>query len=288
MRSEEKKSVLTVNLAVFLSGFSSILSRWTGVSALGVTFGRVLFSSLALLLYLLLTKQSLRLRSGKDAGLLFLTGAVLALHWWCFFESVRVSTVAIGTITYSSFPLFVTLLEPLLFHTRLRRRDVACALLILLGVVITLPGLHMESAMVRGAAIGMVSALAYACLTLSNRFLAGRYPGSVITFCEQAAAGVLLFPFVLASGVRPTGKDVLILAVMGVFTTALTHTLYNNGLRFLPARLAGILASMEPVYGILLALLLLGEVPSVREILGGLIILATVVFSQLEFGKRAR
>ncbi len=277
----EKRSVLYVNLAVLLFGFAGLFARWVGLPALGITFGRVFFSSISLLIYLLVKRQPLRLESRKDAAMLVLTGAILALHWWAFFASVQMSTVAVGTITFSSFPLFVTFLEPLFFKEKLKLRNVLLALVILTGVFITVPEFSLANDYVRGIVLGMISAIGYAFLTLANRSFAGRYVGSVITFYEQAVACVLLLPLVLRAGLVLQVRDITLLALMGIVMTAFAHTLFNNSLRYISAQLAGILSSMETVYGILLAMIILGEAPSVREILGAVIIVSTVVYAQI-------
>ena len=80
---------------------------------------------------------------------------------------------------------------------------------------------------------------------------------------------------------RPTLPDLGLLLVLGVVTTALAHTLFISGLKTLPARTAGLCSALETVYGILFALLLLGEVPSLREVIGCLLILGAVLASQL-------
>ncbi len=280
LKAPEKRAILSVNLAVLLFGFAGLFARWVGLPALGITFGRVFFSSLALLVYSLVSRQSLKLASRRDALKLVLTGAILALHWWSFFASVQFSTVAVGTITFSSFPLFVTFLEPVFFREKIAKRNVLLALIILAGVFITVPEFSFESRYAQGIALGMLSSVAYAFLTMANRHFAGRYTASVLTFYEQAAACLLLLPLVLRSGMVPAGKDIALLALMGIVMTAFAHTLFNGSLRHISAQLAGILSSMETVYGILLAALILGEAPSIREIAGAVIIIGAVIAAQ--------
>ena len=213
---------------------------------------------------------------------LLIAGAILALHWWAFLASIQLSTVAVGTLTFASFPLFVTLLEPLLFHRKLSIRSVAAALTILLGVIVTVPAFSFENRMFRGILVGLLSALAYAVLTLMNKGFAAKYDGALTAFYEQASAALILLPFVLHSGCfRPTLPDLGLLLVLGVVTTALAHTLFISGLKTLPARTAGLCSALETVYGILFALLLLGEVPSLREVIGCLLILGAVLVHQL-------
>ena len=95
-----------------------------------------------------------------------------------------------------------------------------------------------------------------------------------------AVAAIVLLPFVLRVGILPTATDLVLLLFLGLVTTALAHTLFISSLKDLPAHLAGIISSMETVYGILFAFLLLREVPSARELIGAGIIVAAVVAAQ--------
>ena len=272
-----RRAVLSVNFAVLLFGLAGLFAKWIQLPAIGITFGRVLFSSITLGIYTLVRKQSFRIADRKDFCFLLCAGVVLALHWWSFLESIQLSTVAIGTITFSSFPLFVTFLEPLLFHQTLKKRKVLTAVIILIGVLITIPEFSLENHMFLGILAGMISALSYAVLTIMNKSAARKYSSTITAFYEQATAAVVLLPFVAGAKLQPSLSDLALLLVLGVITTALAHTLFISSLRALPAQLAGVCSSLETVYGILFALLLLGELPSVREIIGAVVIVGAVV-----------
>ena len=276
----KKRALLSVNAAVLLFGLAGLFARWIRLPAIEITFGRVLFSSVALGAFMRFSGRSFCLQSRRDAGLLIAAGAVLALHWWAFLQAIQLSSVAVGTITFSSFPLFVTFLEPLVSGRPPSRRNVILSVIILIGVLITVPEFSIRSGTAAGIATGMVSSLAYAVLTLMNKGLSERYGGVTTTFYEQATAAVLLLPFAAAAGIRPTLQDVGLLLVLGVVATAFAHTLFISGLKAVPAQLAGICSSMETVYGILFALLLLGERPAPREIAGAAVIVGAVVAAQ--------
>ena len=274
-----KKAILSVNIAVLLFGLAGLFAKWISLPSVGITFGRVLFSSVTLGLYMLIRRQPFRISSKADLLLLILAGIVLALHWWAFLESIQRSSVAIGTITFSSFPLFVTFLEPIVFKKRLTAGNVLTALAVLVGVVITVPAFSFEDRYFQGIVIGMVSSLAYAVLTLMNKRFVNRYSGTQTAFCEQATAAVVLLPLALRANLQPSAADIGLLLFLGVVTTALAHTLFITSLKQLPAQLAGITSSMETVYAIIFAWILLREVPTAREIAGAVIIIGAVLLS---------
>ena len=273
----KKRAVISVNIAVLLFGLAGLFAKWIHLPAIAITFGRVVFSSAALGLYMLVRRQSFRIEKKKDMFLLLSAGAVLALHWWSFLESIQLSTVAIGTITFSSFPLFLTFLEPAVFHQKAQERNILAAVIILIGVLVTIPEFSFENHMFLGILCGMVSALSYAVLTIINKSTAGRTGSTLTAFYEQATAAVILLPFMAGIRVQPSYSDIGLLMFLGVVTTALAHTLFISSLKTLPAQLAGICSSLETVYGILFAMLLLKEIPTVREIIGALIIVTTVI-----------
>ena len=104
-----------IHLAVLLFGLAGLFGKFLTLSAFVIVLGRTFFASLTLALALLVTGRSSRPRSGKDFALFLVLGGVLALHWTTFFHSIQVSTVAVGLVTFTTFPLFVTLMEPYFF-----------------------------------------------------------------------------------------------------------------------------------------------------------------------------
>jgi len=98
---------------------------------------------------------------------------------------------------------------------------------------------------------------------------------------EQTWATLFLLPFLLLGGQQATGQDIGLLVLLGVVFTAVAHTLFIDGLKGVRGSTAGVISAMEPVYGIVAAALLLQEIPSVAEIVGGVIILGAAVYISL-------
>lgn len=274
-------SIALLHIAVMLFGLSAVLGQFVTATAVIIAGGRVIFSSLTLLIFSLATRSSLRLRSKKDYGIVLFTGIILAVHWTTFFQSIQSSSVAIGTITFSAFPLFLTFLEPLIFHEKLYVHSVISALILLLGVAITVPAFSLENGTTVGTAWGMISALAYAVMSLSNRYLSQFYESRTICLYEQGIAVVVLLPAFFLIQTHWTVQNIAGIAVIGVICTALAHSLYVAAQRNVKAQTAGVISGMETVYGILFAFLFLKEVPGLRELIGGAVILGMAVISSL-------
>ncbi len=276
------KNILYLHIAVMLFGLAGVVAQFVEVSAVMVALGRVVCSSSLLLLIALMKKDRLRLDSKKDVFLIILTGVVMAAHWTTFFQSIQVSTVAIGTITFSTFPLFLTFIEPVVFHEKIRRQSIFSAVILFIGVLITIPEFSMANHTTIGIIWGMICSLTYAILTLANRYFSSRYAARTICLYEQGSAAIVLLPalFLVKTTWRP--QDFAGVAFVGFICTAFAHSLYVTAQKSVKAQTAGIVSGMETVYGIVYALLFLGEIPSGRELLGGAVILSVAMYSSLK------
>lgn len=279
-------SVAALNLAVMLFGLAAVIGRFVQAPSVVIAGGRVICSAVVLLVLGLVSHTPLRLANKRDQGLAVFAGLVLAIHWSTFFQAIQVSSVPMGTITFSAFPLFLTVLEPLVFRERVRPEGVLEAIALLTGVMITLPPGGLGSGAGAGAAWGMLSGLAYAVLSLANRHLSARYPARVVCLYEQGTAAVALLPAVLLWRGEWTAANLCGIGVLGVICTALAHSLYVSAQRWVSAQTAGLVSGMETVYGILYALVLLGEAPTGRELVGGALILGVSLAASLRAGRR--
>lgn len=282
--AQEKKGLITLHTAVLLMGLAGLFAKWIHLPSVVIVLWRVIFSSLFLFIILRIQKIRLKLKERKDYALLAVAGAILAVHWTTFMQSIQTSTVAIGTLTISTFPLFVTFLEPILFKERLKGEHVMTAAVMLAGVLLIVPKFDFADSMTQGILWGMTSSFSYAVLSLMNRKFMENYPSTLTAFYEQGTAAVLLLP---AFTLRPQagGSDFLILLLLGIVFTAISHTLYIESLKYVKVQTAGIVSGLESVYSILAAFLLLGEVPSVRELAGGALILGAAFYTSIRAAK---
>ncbi len=276
------KNILFLHIAVMLFGLSGVVAQFVEVPAVMVALGRVVCSSLLLFLIAAVKKDTLKLNSGKDYRLIVLTGIVMAVHWTTFFQSIQVSSVAIGTITFSTFPLFLTFIEPFVFREKLKKQSVFTAVILFAGVLITIPEFSMENNTTVGIIWGMLCSFTYAVMTLANRYFSARYKGRIICLYEQGTAAVVLLPALFIVKTSWRAQDIAGVAFVGFICTAFAYSLYVSAQKNVRAQTAGIISGMETVYGIIYALLFLGEIPSGRELVGGAVILGVAMYSSLK------
>ncbi len=275
--SANRLAHIELHIAVLLFGVAGLFAKLVPAGPVTIVVGRTVFAAIALFIGLQLFSISLRLVSKSVALLLAISGAVLAIHWLTFFHAIQISTVAIGLVGFATFPVFVTFLEPLLGKQSIRPIDVACAFAVLLGLVLVVPEFSLDDQGTLGLLWAVASAALFAVLALLNRQLLTRQSFPVVAFYQQAIAAVCLLPFLMFEGVPTDIETIGLLLLLGVVCTALPHTLFIKALGVLKAQLVSIVTGLEPVYGILLAAVLLHEIPGFSVVLGALLVFAAVV-----------
>jgi drug/metabolite transporter (DMT)-like permease len=213
-------------------------------------------------------------RRPREFVALVLPGLLLALHWTVFFQSINVSSVAIGLLSFSTFPLFVAVLETLLLRQRPPAVQLASALAILPGVYLLVPSFSLDDRVTAGVLWGLLAATTFALLSVYNRWLRRSHSSIKIAVYQDSGAALALLPtlVVLHPPALAQPRTVLLLVALGLVCTALAHTLFIEGLSRLSAQSASLIASLEPVWGIVFALVLLREVPGARTVVGGALI----------------
>ncbi len=273
------RGVLYANLAVVLFGLASVLGKLSGLPSPLIVLGRVVFAGITLGAVVVAGRRRIWPTRWRDWLLLCAPGVLLAAHWTSFFESINVSNVAVGLLSYSSFPLFTALIEPLVLRQRASRVQAAGGLVILLGVYLLVPSFTLTDKVTVGVLWGVAAGATFAGLSVTNRWLGRSYPSVTISLSQDLVAAVVLLPTILL--VHPTPqigmREVFILLVLGVLCTAVAHTLFIEGMRDISAQLASLTGSVEPIWGIAIAMALLGEVPSGRTLVGGAVILAATL-----------
>lgn len=277
----KNKEIVSLHIAVMLFGLAGVIGKFVTLPAILSTFGRVFFSSLFLLILTLIKKEKITLQCKKDYMMMLVAGIIMAIHWFTFLQAIVMSSVAIGTITFATFLLFVTFLEPFIYHERLKLKNVILALVMFIGVLITVPEFSLENQITLAIIVGLISSFSYALLCLINRYFSSRYTGRTICLYEQGVAALVLFPSLFLVEATITNVDLLAIIFLGVVCTAIAHSIYVNSLKKVKVQTAGIISGMETVYSVIFALIFLQEIPDIRAIIGGFVILGVAFYSSI-------
>lgn len=271
-------AVLQLHLATFLFGLSGVVGQLNTLDVLMVVAGRAGLAALGLFAWARIRGIGLRASRAQQWRFL-LIGILLAFHWTSFFLSIRLSSVAVGLLTFSCFPIFVILLGPLFGNARMRLGDFVLVAVLMAGLRLVVPGSLDDASDLAGPLWGIASGLSFAVIQLLNHALVQSEDPVKISVYQNGVASLVLLPLLDASMLPASASDLAQLVFLGLACTALAHTLFIAGMRRVSAQTASMFTYLEPVYGIALAALLLGEIPTPGMMAGGAIILGAVFFA---------
>jgi drug/metabolite transporter (DMT)-like permease len=257
-------------------GFVSIIVREVDLDAEVLVFYRCVFAVLTIGLALVLTRRLVVLRRRATLRYAALLGTTLGIHWFLFFETIKLSSVVLAVLTAYLAPVAVALLGPFF----LPERHSAVALLALVPSVgglalVAFAGGEDVDARPLALATGLGTAITYAGLVIGTKRVAARVSAAGLTFWNYTLSGLVMVPLLLtADRVTPTAGELGYLVLLGVVFTAVTGYLYIWLIRKVTAQAMGILAYLEPVSAALLAWVLLGEALTWQTALGGALVIA--------------
>jgi drug/metabolite transporter (DMT)-like permease len=271
-----------LQIALLLIGFTGLFGKLITASPVVIAFGRTAVAAIAICIGLQLLRGSGR-GTVLSIPALFpwvaLSGVLLTLHWLTFFHAIQISTVAIGLIGFAAFPVFVTLIEPIIHRLALRLVDCFSAGLVVAGLLLVAPSSELSSATAQGLLWALLSGFIYALLTLLNQKLARTQSAIYLTFWQQACVALFLLPPMVIGELWPDMTTWTWLLILGSVCTVLPQILLIRALKFVRAQMVAIAIALEPVYGIVFAALFLGEIPELRTLAGGTVILAAVLLA---------
>ncbi len=269
------RALVELNTASLLFACNPILVKLITMPAFLIMFWRSVFAAILLLGYFAIKKQKLLLNKKQDYVMMFAIGALLCAHWVTVFHAVQISTVAVGWISLFTYPLMSVFLEAVFLKEKVHVSDVIAACAALVGIILIVPEFDLGNNMTQGALFGLLSALCFALRNVLSRKYVRQYPSSTVMWYQIVVVALVLLPW--SAPLDISGNNIWYLLFMVIFTTAIAHTCYVKSLKELKAGTVGILASVQPIYGILFAVFLLQEIPPSRVFLGGMIILSTVI-----------
>ncbi|HHW7508167.1 TPA: DMT family transporter [Mannheimia haemolytica] len=275
-------ALLKVHGTAVLFGASGIFGALIQSSAETIVLGRVMIAFAIISLYFLWKKQPLVKLNLQQVTQLACSAGLLSAHWVTFFVAVKVGGVAVATLGFASFPAFVALFESLFFREKLRFREVVLLIAITVGLILVTPEFTFGNQATQGLLWGVLSALVYGILAVANRRTMSKISGVQASWWQYIFATLFLLPFSITEFPSVSVQDWLWIFCIGFLCTTLAYTLFISSLDTINARTASMIISLEPVYAIAIAWVCFGEVPSVRMLIGGAIILLSVAWANLK------
>ncbi|WP_245871629.1 DMT family transporter [Sediminicola luteus] len=281
------KNILQVNLAMIFVSTSGFFGRYIDVPT-PLTIGmRACIAAVALLLFCWIKGFKLKVAKADKAMVLF-SGFLMWLHWITYFYALQKSNVAIGMLTLFTYPVLTALLEPMVLKTAFSKFHLLLGAMVLVGLYFIVPEFSLESDYFIAILLGLFSALVYALRNIIVKSRIGSYNGSVIMLYQLVVASVLAIPFFFTLELKSITEFIPSLLALGLITTALGHTLFLYSFRHFSTTTVSILSCTQPLFGILIGMLLLKEFPRTGTWIGGAIILGTIVAESIRLQKQAQ
>ncbi|BCO17547.1 permease [Alteromonas sp. KC3] len=280
-----KKSLISLHLTVILLGGTALFSKLVPLSAADITLVRSVFACIALFAFLKLARNKITLNSKKDYTVAVGLGVLMALHWVTYFAAMQYAGVSVGMIALFTFPVITVLIEPFFERVRLVWQDIVSTLTVIFGVYLIVPETSLENDVTLGVLIGIASAVLYSFRNLIHRKHFKHYSGAQAMAWQTLVIALILLPFGSESITNASTDAWLMLLLLGTVFTALPHALIAASLRHLRAKTFSLIACMQPLYGVFLAILLLDETPTISALVGGVLITSASVYETLNTHK---
>jgi drug/metabolite transporter (DMT)-like permease len=282
MKGKYATNLLLLHLIVLVWGLTGILGREITLEPFLLVWWRVLIAVVTIAIIALFTRE--QLVAGKRDLVRFAgVGLLTAAHWVCFFASIKYSKISVALVVLSTSAFFVSLIHPLLKRERPRRYEMALGLVVIAGIFLIF---KFESEYTLGIVLSLMAAFLAALFSTLNARLVATYRPTQMAFWEMLFAflGLSFYLAIAGNGQQMVSplpyRDFKLLLLLGILCTGVAFIVSIRVMRVLSPFTCALAINMEPVYTIVLALILYGsdEWMSPQFYLGGLVIISTLFF----------
>lgn len=257
----KNKHYLLLHFIVLIWGFTGIMGAIITASSEKIMLYRTLFTAITIYGYAVFKKIDLRV-SAKTFFELFGVGAIIAVHWYCFYASIKVSNVSVCLVSYSSASFFMAFLEPLIY----KRKIIGYEVLFGTIVIATLTYIfNLETKHLYGIVLSLIAALTAGIFALINGNMIKKYNAATISFYEMASVFIISFLYYLFAG-KLTYQDLYLsthdtvwILIMAVLATAFTFVASIEILKKISPYTVMLTVNLEPIYGIIAAYFILDD-----------------------------
>lgn len=255
------KEFLLLHGIVFLWGFTGIIGKLLHQESFIIVWYRVLIASLGLLVYLWITKTSFSVKRTHIFPVV-LVGIVVALHWITFYYAIQISTASLGILCLATTTVHVVWLEPLVMKTAFQWKKLFFSLMVVAGVAFIARDFKGDVLLATG--IGLLSALLAGVFSVSNAKLSQAIPSPILSFYELTTGWVGISLYLLFTNAPKTIfylslNDLLWLLFLGLVCTSFAFIVAINLVKKLGAYTVSLTINLEPIYTMILAVILLNE-----------------------------
>ena len=281
MQNDNLKSYLHLHVIVFIWGFTAILGKLISLEALDLVWYRMLFASVIMTFVVLFNKEKIKVPFNVLVGFI-VSGIIIAAHWLTFYQAIKVSNVSITLACLSTGAFFASILEPIFYKRKVIWYELFFGIIVVVGLGIIF---NVETKYTTGIYLAVTSAFLSALFSVINGKYAKEYDPNIISLYELSSGVFFISIYLFFAGsftlafFALSSNDLLWLFLLSSICTAYAFSASVKVMKFLSPFTVMLTINLEPIYGIILALLIFkdGEEMSPLFYVGALIILATVI-----------
>jgi len=258
-----KQAFVKLHLSILFAGMTGVLGKLISLDAAVLVWYRMAMAA-ALLAAICAVQRRIPHLPWRQALRIAFAGVLLGIHWAFFYASIKASNVSIGVVCFSTVGFFTALFEPIAYRKRISVRELAFSLLTIAGIGLIF---HFDTRYRVGIALGCVSSAVAAIFSIINKRLGAEMPARTVLFYEMTGgiAGLsVLAPFYLllageGLALLPKPLDWLYLGILASVCTIGMYALQIQALRKISAFTMNLSYNLEPLYSIIIAMLLFDE-----------------------------
>ena len=281
MQNDNLKSYLHLHVIVFIWGFTAILGKLISLEALDLVWYRMLFASVIMTFVVLFNKEKIKVPFNVLVGFI-VSGIIIAAHWLTFYQAIKVSNVSITLACLSTGAFFASILEPIFYKRKVIWYELLFGLIVVVGLGIIF---NVETKFKTGIYLAVTSAFLSALFSVINGKYAKEYDPNVISLYELSSGVFFISIYLFFAGSFTPAffalsiNDLIWLFLLSSICTAYAFSASVKVMKFLSPFTVMLTINLEPIYGIILALLIFkdGEEMTPLFYVGALVILATVI-----------
>lgn len=285
MQGNKLKNYLHLHFIVFIWGFTAILGALITIDAIPLVWYRMLLAVLFIVVYFILKKKSFKI-DPKSLLKFAISGVIIAVHWVTFFKAIKVSNVSVALVTMSTGAFFASLIEPFFFKRKIKTIEIILGLLVIVGLYIIF---NFESQYKLGIFYALISAFLSALFAVLNGLFVKKHDADIISFYQLlfGVVGITLYLLITqqfsVDFFTLQTNDWIYLFILSSFCTAYAFIASVHVMKYLTPYTVMLTINLEPVYAIILALIIFGEKEQMNPefYYGALIVLGVVLLNGL-------
>ncbi|MBF8151292.1 DMT family transporter [Winogradskyella sp. F6397] len=286
MPNAKLKHYLHLHFLVIIAGFTAILGELITIGALELVWYRMAMAGILMFIYIKVIRLNIKV-SKKALLQFFVAGIIIALHWITFFEAINQANVSITLAMFSSGAFFASLIEPVFFKRRILGYEIIFGIIVILGVFLITSS---EMGYINGIVLGLLSALLSTLFAVINGLFIEKHNATVISFYEFISGVFFITVFILLTGksfnaefFMLSNSDWVYLFILASVCTAYAFIGSVDIMRYISPFTVILSYNLEPIYGIVIAILLFPDTEkmSPQFYLGAILIMVTVVFDAI-------